>query len=97
VTGPNASEAACRLDRGLFDRGYACTLLDSGILGPQTALVAKNINLAGIICVCVAPEGGVPAEDGVNWILPADSIEVERIIERFGCASSSVEWDRDPS
>jgi bifunctional enzyme CysN/CysC len=80
ITGAAAETAAIGLERRLFDRGYACTLLDSDFLGAQTGLVAENINLAGMICICPATAAATPKEDAVNIVLPADGIDIDKVI-----------------
>jgi bifunctional enzyme CysN/CysC len=80
ITGANAQAAALGLERRLFDRGYACTLLDTDFLGAQTGVVAENINLAGMVCICPATAEAKPREDAVNIVLPADGIDIDRVI-----------------
>jgi bifunctional enzyme CysN/CysC len=79
ITGANRQEAAYRLERRLFDRGYACVLLEEEVLGAQTGFVARNFNAAGIVCLCAAPDDKLPREDETNRILPADGIEIEHV------------------
>jgi len=81
LTGANRQEIAYQLERRLFDRGYACTLLDAEILGAQPVLVAHALNQAGLICVCSAPDNSLPGEDASNVILPAESVEIDKVIE----------------
>ena len=89
VTGANRQEAAYRLERDLFDRGYACVVLDEADLGDHAALVAKHLTQAGVICLCTAPGDKLPDEDGANVILQAESLQIENVT-RFLSAHSSA-------
>ena len=95
ITGADAGEAAYRLERRLFDRGYACTLLDTKHLGKQTALVAENINLAGLICVCPAFEDAPFREDEVNIVLRADAIDIDRVIGLLSPPPHALDQETD--
>jgi bifunctional enzyme CysN/CysC len=79
ITGANRQNAAYRLERDLFDRGYACVVLDEEHLGDQAALVAKHLTEAGVICLCTASGDQLPDEDDINVILPSDSLQIEKV------------------
>jgi len=95
ITGANAHAAAYELERRLFDRGYACMLLDAKLLGVQTGLVAENINLGGMICLCAASDDVLPRQDAVNVILPAEGLDIERVIGLLRPLPYSFEQETD--
>jgi len=81
LTGVGRRDAAYRLERRLFDRGYVCSVLDEDSLGHQTGLVAQHLNQAGIICICSAPDSALPRTDALNVILSAESLEIDEVIK----------------
>ncbi|CAL1241793.1 sulfate adenylyltransferase subunit CysN [Candidatus Methylocalor cossyra] len=80
LTGPSAQVAVQQLERRLFDRGYACTSLDAAAFGPHAPRVAGEINRAGLVCLCAASNQAPPREDAVNLVLPADDVDIDRVI-----------------
>ncbi len=79
LTGDRRQEAAYRLERRLFDRGYACIVLEAASLGPDRAELIQHLHRAGLICLCAAPDEGLPRADELNIILPAETIEIEQL------------------
>jgi bifunctional enzyme CysN/CysC len=82
LTGEQRRTVADQLERRLFDRGYACTVVDGELLKDvPVATLAAALNRAGLICLGCAPDHFLPHEDAANRILPAEEAELDRIIE----------------
>jgi len=79
LTGADRREAAYRLERCLFDRGYACTVLDDENLGANATTIAHSLNHAGLICVCTL-DHAPPSDDAGNLTLSADNLDVDEVI-----------------
>jgi len=96
IVGADAFEAASRLERRLFDRGYACTSINAAVLGSNTRVVIEQLNLAGLICICIAGEStDVPPNSADSVTLKSDQLEVEEIIELFAPVPFLDEVDND--
>ena len=78
LTGSLRHELAHRLERRLFDLGYASALLEDECLAHLSALVARSINQAGLICLCVMES--VPPEDEDTLVVAADRLSVDEVI-----------------
>ncbi len=94
LTGVDRQQAAYQLERRLFDRGYACSVLDEDVLGDQAGFVARHLNQAGIICICSAALKALPRADVVNVILNAESLDIDEVINRL-TEAQPVEPDFD--
>ncbi|MEW6037731.1 MAG: hypothetical protein AB1648_05730, partial [Pseudomonadota bacterium] len=81
LTGPNRLDAAHRLERQLFERGYVCAVLDADRLGDRTGLVADSFVQAGIVCLCAADTGLALNADELNLIVPPDHLDIEAVLE----------------
>lgn len=80
ITGDNRRQSARDLERRLFDRGYACAVLDQDDLGEPIALIARQLNRAGLVCLC--PVANIPPSHG-DWpqtVLAADTLEIDTVI-----------------
>jgi bifunctional enzyme CysN/CysC len=80
VVGEDARNAALALERRLFDRGFACALLDEELLAADAKVVAASLRDAGLICLCVTQGEGCPEEGAVNRILHAGRIDLDEVI-----------------
>ena len=76
VRGAHARELTCRLERRLFDLGHAVAVLDDETLAEQAAAIAKAMNRAGLICLCVLGQGLV-AQAPEDLALQAEGLQVE--------------------
>jgi bifunctional enzyme CysN/CysC len=80
LTGDTQLDTAYRLDRSLFDLGYASAVLDDDFLGGQAALVARQLNEAGLICIC-ALENVQPEVSEGSLVLNTDNLAVEDLVK----------------
>ena len=80
LTGDKRLNTAYRLDRSLFDLGYASAVLDDDSLGRQAVLVARQLNEAGLICICALENAQPEAGEG-SLILDAENIVVEDLVK----------------
>lgn len=80
LVGDKQIEIAYYLDRGLFDLGYASAVLDDDSLGDQAPLVARQLNEAGLICIC-ALENVQPETREGNLVLQAENVVVEDLVK----------------
>jgi bifunctional enzyme CysN/CysC len=80
MVGDDVRDEALALERRLFDRGFACTLLDEELLAADARVVARSLREAGLICLCVVKGEACPEEDAVNRILHAGQIDLDEII-----------------
>ncbi|HRD89148.1 MAG TPA: sulfate adenylyltransferase subunit CysN [Accumulibacter sp.] len=90
LTGENRRQAARNLERRLFDRGYACVALDEDSLGGQAELVARQLNHAGLVCICSASEDLPPRADPVHRILDAQALDIEALLALLRASSESA-------
>ena len=90
LTGENRRQAARNLERRLFDRGYACVALDEDSLGGQAELVARQLNHAGLVCICSASEDLPPRADPVHRILDAQALDIEALLALLRASSEST-------
>ncbi|MEF8767756.1 MAG: sulfate adenylyltransferase subunit CysN [Candidatus Accumulibacter phosphatis] len=90
LTGENRRQAARNLERRLFDRGYACVALDEDSLGGQAELVARQLNHAGLVCICSASEDLPPRADPVHRILDAQALDIEALLALMRASSESA-------
>jgi bifunctional enzyme CysN/CysC len=90
LTGENRRQAARNLERRLFDRGYACVALDEDSLGGQAELVARQLNHAGLVCICSASVDPPPRADPVHRILDAQALDIEALLALMRASSESA-------
>ncbi len=90
LTGPNRRQAAQDLERRLFDRGYACITLDEEELGSQAEFVARQLNRAGLVCLCPAAAPSPPRNDPRHRVLDTEHLDIEAVI---GALSTAIEGD----
>ena len=76
IRGSQARELAYRLERKLFDLGHAAAVLDDASLVESAAVIAKAMNRAGLICLCVL-EPAVVAQAPEDLALQAEGSRVE--------------------
>lgn len=95
IIGMDANKLAENLERRLFDRGYACTLLSPNLEVSQARLVAENINLAGIICISAIAFETAPREDEVNWVLTADQLDIDQLTTRLNPIPTPISRESD--
>jgi bifunctional enzyme CysN/CysC len=76
IRGPQAREMAYRLERRLFDLGHAAAVLDDERLTADAALIAKSLNRAGLICLCVL-EPKALAQAPEDLALQAEGLQVD--------------------
>lgn len=81
LTGAERYAAAYALERRLFDRGYACAVLDAEDVGAPLQRIAQQLNQAGIVCLCPTPDEGLPEEDVSNVILAAEQLDIHHVIQ----------------
>jgi bifunctional enzyme CysN/CysC len=79
LTGANAQDAAYRLERRLFDLGHASAVLDDENLGEHLATVVRNLNLAGLICICPLAREAAGGQAG-ELCLSADGMESDDLV-----------------
>jgi hypothetical protein len=65
------------------DPSAACSVLDEDSVGPHATLVARHLNQVGIICICSAADPAMPRADALNVILPAESLDLDEVINRL--------------
>jgi bifunctional enzyme CysN/CysC len=80
LTGEKRLETAYRLDRSLFDLGHASAVLDDDAIGDQASLVARQLNEAGLICICALENVQPEAREG-SLILQAENVVVDDLIK----------------
>ena len=80
LTGDKRLETAYRLDRSLFDLGYASAVLDEDLPEAQANLVARQLNQAGLICIC-ALESIIPEAREGSLVLKAENLVVDDLIK----------------
>ncbi|MBL8422272.1 MAG: sulfate adenylyltransferase subunit CysN, partial [Candidatus Accumulibacter phosphatis] len=82
LTGENRRQAARDLERRLFDRGYACVALDEDSLAGQSELelVARQLNHAGLVCICSASVDPPPSADPLPVILDAQALDMDALL-----------------
>jgi bifunctional enzyme CysN/CysC len=80
LTGEKRLETAYRLDRSLFDLGHASAVLDDDAVGDQARLVARQLNEAGLICICALENVQPEAREG-SLILQAEDLVVDDLIK----------------
>ena len=80
LTGDRLLDTAYRLDRSLFDLGYASAVLDDDSLGDQAGLVSRQLNEAGLICICALENVQPDAGEG-SLILNAHNLVVEDVVK----------------
>jgi bifunctional enzyme CysN/CysC len=76
IRGSHARELAYRLERRLFDLGHAAAVLDDESLTQNAAMIAKAMNRAGLICLCVL-EPPVVAQAPEDLALLAEGLQIE--------------------
>ncbi len=74
LTGDKRLDTAYRLDRKLFDLGYASAVLDDDLLGNQANLLARQFNAAGLICICALDVIQPEAREGMLVLKAADVV-----------------------
>ncbi|QSA97560.1 sulfate adenylyltransferase subunit CysN [Methylococcus sp. EFPC2] len=79
LTGDNRREVAYALERQLFDRGHAAAVIDEDGRDIPAALLARSLNHAGLVCLAAVAD--VPPVDAGSLVLPADEVDVEKVIE----------------
>jgi bifunctional enzyme CysN/CysC len=84
ITGEDRRQAAYDLERRLFDRGYACAVLDGDTLGTATADIARQLNHAGLVVLAPAADTLLPKDDPSPPILAAGEIDIEAVIRILG-------------
>ena len=82
LTGENRRQAAQDLERRLFDRGYACVALDEDSLAGQRELelVARQLNHAGLVCICSASVDPPPSADPLQLVLDAQALDMDALL-----------------
>ena len=82
LTGENRRQAARDLERRLFDRGYACVALDEDSLAGQgeLELVTRQLNHAGLVCICSASVDPPPSADPLPVILDAQALDMDALL-----------------
>ncbi len=80
LTGDTRLETAYRLDRRLFDLGYASAVLDDDSIANQANLVARQLNEAGLICICALENIRPEAREGV-MVLKAGDVVMDDLIK----------------
>lgn len=95
LTGAGAPAIAARLERRLFERGYACFLLDSQLSGEHTALIAQQLNQAGLIVISAIDSGEAPNADARNVVLEAENIDINRVTELLSPFMETTAADKD--
>jgi bifunctional enzyme CysN/CysC len=95
ITGPGAADAAERLERRLFDRGYAVALLDPSLPAAAARLVAENLNLAGLAAIAVPAPTAPPAADETNVLLPADALDIDQVVNLLRPLPTAVDAGTD--
>ena len=99
LTGENRRQAARNLERRLFDRGYACVALDEDALGGHAELVARQMNHAGLVCICSASgDLLLPANDPGQVLLDAQALDMEGILallRTYSADSAGIEQSYD--
>ncbi len=80
MTGAGAREMAYRLERKLFDMGHASAVLEEDVPAENAALVAGNLNRAGLICLAPVsrPEGTDPE---THWAVNVEGREVAELVQ----------------
>jgi bifunctional enzyme CysN/CysC len=76
VRGASARELAYRLERRLFDLGHAAAVLGDEVAADRAPEIAKALNRAGLICLCVL-EPAVLAPAPEDLMIQADGVQVE--------------------
>jgi hypothetical protein len=76
IRGLHARELAYRLERRLFELGHAAAVLDDESMTENAAVIAKAMNRAGLICLCVL-EPSVVAQAPEDLALQAEGLQVE--------------------
>ena len=80
LTGDKRLDTAYRLDRSLFDLGHASAVLDDDSLGDQAPLIARQLNEAGLICICALENVQPEAREG-SLVLQAGNLVVDDLIK----------------
>ncbi|MGR9115790.1 MAG: sulfate adenylyltransferase subunit CysN [Gammaproteobacteria bacterium] len=72
ISGKTAQESAYRLERKLFDTGHASTVLEAQ--DSQTAVLAKAIKNAGLLCLCIDMESEL-----ADLVFDTESLSIDEI------------------
>jgi bifunctional enzyme CysN/CysC len=86
ITGENRRQAAYDLERRLFDRGYACTVLDEG-LGPLLPTLAQELNRAGIVVIAAMVEEAPGLTESPSVTLDAADIDFDGVVRALALTS----------
>lgn len=95
IQGSDAISAAEHLERRLFDRGYACTLIDPSLPLDTALLITENLNLAGLVAIAVAPPTGPGRQDEVHHALSSDRIDIDAIVRLLSPLPTPLEDESD--
>ena len=89
IIGENCRQAARELERRLFDRGHACMVLDTEVLGGEGESVARQLNRAGLVCICPAADELPPRDDPAHLVLEAQLLDIDRILALLRISSEN--------
>jgi bifunctional enzyme CysN/CysC len=95
LIGASAPDVAAPLERRLFERGYACFLLDSRVAGGHSALISRQLNQAGIVVISAIESGDAPDADEHNIVLSAEDIDIEKITALLSPFAGNTAADKD--
>jgi bifunctional enzyme CysN/CysC len=76
--GANRREVAWELERRLFNLGHAALVLDDAELAPQAAVIAGQVNRAGLLCLWALDADAPTAED--HCAVPAELKAVDDLL-----------------
>jgi bifunctional enzyme CysN/CysC len=79
LSGANARKLAHQLDRMLFDMGHAAFVLEDDSLAGTAAVIAQNLNLAGLICVC-SIKNPLPAGAPTGLHIDVEGMQAEDLL-----------------
>ena len=79
LSGSNARALAHQLDRRLFDMGHAAAVLDDESLSATAAVIARSLNLAGLICVCSIKHPS-PVGSPTGWRINVEGMQAEDLV-----------------
>ncbi len=81
LTGEERRQAARQLERRLFDRGYTCVVLDDDTAAEHAERMARQLNAAGVVCICPAGEQApTPADDPAHVVLDAQTLAIDALV-----------------